>query len=110
MKRKMTFFALAGKCGALGICGLSIRDAAFAAFPLSKEVSATEPRLSPQSFMNQRREKERWVAWSMVGGIMVLVLGDGFVEIQQHTRHGGGGRKLGKRVLAEIEDDGLIGF
>jgi hypothetical protein len=31
--------------------------------------------------MNQRREKERWVSWSMEGGIMVLVLGDGFIEV-----------------------------
>ena len=56
-------------------------DAAWLDFVPSREVKATEPRLSPQSFMNQRREKERWVSWSMDGGIMVLVLGDSFVEI-----------------------------
>ena len=108
MKRKITFFAFAGKCGALGNWGLFITEAALALLPLSIEVKATEPRLSPQSFMNQRREKERCVSWSIEGGIIFLVLGDSFIEIQQYPRYGSRRGKLRQRVLAEIESDGLI--
>jgi hypothetical protein len=58
MKRKITFLALAGNGEAFGAWGSMIVEAEALPFP-SIEVRATEPRLSPQSFINQRRENER---------------------------------------------------
>src|SRR5262245_9119031 len=61
MNRKITLFALAGKCGFFGASGLSDSPAALSP---SSDASATVPRPTPHSRKNQRRV--RWGLYSAV--------------------------------------------